>query len=413
MDTNTVLQTDYTEFYDVEKSNTGLKFNIGSVTYGQSKDIIIPVSTKQNRLESPPYLSVSLQYTSPHKQSLVKLKVDRETLDVSENSINNIMIHRYRLEFVHRVREAMNLMLKNDMKNAQKVIEKLELEIKSSNVQNHPFIIDLLVDLTGQVTEALSNREWFDRWGKHYLPSLTRAHLLQICNNFKDPGVQHYGSKLFNAIRDDMDEIFCKLPAPKPSTKYPYNNTVLPVNMRVFNNASAGCFHGKCLVLLADGNTKFVKDVRRGDILQTPDSVTNATVTYVMKSICFNDKTTMVSFGNGLIISPWHPVRIDGNWIFPCDIGHESDIECEEVFNFVLDGGHIVIINGVECVTLGHNFKGKVIEHPYYGTSKVLDDLRKLDTSNSGYVEIKPNWFVRDYQKTGLVSRILNINVGA
>ncbi len=29
---------------------------------------------------------------------------------------------------------------------------------------------------------------------------------------FKDPGVQHYGGKLFNNIRDKADEIFVKLP---------------------------------------------------------------------------------------------------------------------------------------------------------------------------------------------------------
>ena len=32
------------------------------------------------------------------------------------------------------------------------------------------------------------------KWGKHYLQSLQRAHELQQCNNFKDPGVQFYGT---------------------------------------------------------------------------------------------------------------------------------------------------------------------------------------------------------------------------
>lgn len=47
-------------------------------------------------------------------------------------------------------------------------------------------------DLSGQVKEALL-KEYYDKWGKHYLPSIARAHLLQQCNNFKDPGVQYYG----------------------------------------------------------------------------------------------------------------------------------------------------------------------------------------------------------------------------
>jgi len=41
----------------------------------------------------------------------------------------------------------------------------------------------LLEDLEGQVKEALSRGDYFSRWGRHYLPSLCRAHQLQQANN--------------------------------------------------------------------------------------------------------------------------------------------------------------------------------------------------------------------------------------
>lgn len=78
---------------------------------------------------------------------------------------------------------------------------------------------DTLTDLEGQITEAFSKQEFYDRWGRHFLPSLLRAHQAQVCNNFKDPGVQNYGGLLFQQIRDLADATFMKLPPPKASKK--------------------------------------------------------------------------------------------------------------------------------------------------------------------------------------------------
>ena len=47
------------------------------------------------------------------------------------------------------------------------------------------------------MSEAVAKREWYKKWGQHYLPSLANAHMLQMCNNFKDPGIQFYGGALF------------------------------------------------------------------------------------------------------------------------------------------------------------------------------------------------------------------------
>merc|ERR1711998_701323 len=80
----------------------------------------------------------------------------------------------------------------------------------------------LLTDLDGQVCEALSRDDYFQKWGQHYLPSLRLAHLHQQCNNFKDPGVQHYA-----------DEFFLQLPPPKPSIK---TSVAAPRDMSMFYN---------------------------------------------------------------------------------------------------------------------------------------------------------------------------------
>ena len=122
---------------------------------------------------------------------------------------------------------------------------------------------------------------------------LKGAHLLQQCNNFKDPGVQHYGKgELFNTIRDEMDSLFCSLPAPTPSI-YVGNSSgspASPIDMSAFNNSDNPCFHGSCIVKLFDGSIKFVKDIRRGDRLYPHGGI----VKYVLRTICNNGEAQMV-----------------------------------------------------------------------------------------------------------------------
>jgi hypothetical protein len=119
------------------------------------------------------------------------------------------------------------------------------------------------------------------------------AHLFQQCNNFKDPGVQHYGQgKLFNTVRDEMDSIFCSLPAPVRRNVDTLSDsaTGTTFDMSVFNDSNGVCFHGSCTVRLLDGSIKFVKDIQRGDRLYPH----GGTVNYVLRTICNNKQTQMV-----------------------------------------------------------------------------------------------------------------------
>ena len=171
-----------------------------------------------------------------------------------------------------------------------------------------------------------------------------------------------------------------------------------------YSEDGGGCFHGNCTVLLANGSVKLVKDIRKGDVLKIPNE-SQATVIFAVKISRKNKGVSMVHFDNGLIITPWHPIRIKNQWTFPRDIGHEIIVKCQEVYNFALDDGHIINVNGIECVTLGHNFKGEVVEHTYYGTNKVLDDLRTIDTADDGFINLSANSIVRSTE-TELVSGI-------
>lgn len=89
----------------------------------------------------------------------------------------------------------------------------------------------------------------------------------------------------------------------------------------------------------------------------------------------------------------------------PCTLASAPiQVECDEIFNFALDQGHTILVNGVECVTLGHGFRDDVVRHAYYGTDRVITDLEQLDREqqNSGVIEIGENVLIRN-QNSGLV----------
>ena len=68
----------------------------------------------------------------------------------------------------------------------------------------------------------------------------------------------------------------------------------------------------------------------------------------------------------------------------------------DAVYNLVLtDGDKICNINGVEVATLNHGISGEVIGHEYFGTEKVIEDLKKLEGYDEGYVVIDNAKYIR------------------
>jgi len=97
---------------------------------------------------------------------------------------------------------------------------------------------------------------------------------------------------------------------------------------------------------------------------------------------------SLIKLPGDLLITNNHPVRIGGEWQMPGKMDIAETFELKEpiyIFNFVLDSCHILLVNGYECVTLGHDLKDKALQHPYYGTDKVTRDLLSLPGVELGY----------------------------
>ena len=126
-----------------------------------------------------------------------------------------------------------------------------------------------------------------------------------------------------------------------------------------------------------DGSEKLVKDLNVHDIVFTHNQ-NSARVEYIIKT---SIQQTPLCKINGLYITPYHPILDKGKWKFPKDI-----VECESnnvdmIYSLVLSNDHVVIINDIPVITLGHEFVDPVVQHEYLGTKKVIKDLEQLNVN--------------------------------
>lgn len=106
--------------------------------------------------------------------------------------------------------------------------------------------------------------------------------------------------------------------------------------------------------------------------------------------IARSQKKALVVFPTGLTITARHPVRIRGHWRLASSLAQKQAFNPSGyVYNFVLERCHILLVDGIECATWGHGLEGKVVEHPYYGTQKVIQDIKTMPGWVDGLVQIE------------------------
>ena len=93
----------------------------------------------------------------------------------------------------------------------------------------------------------------------------------------------------------------------------------------------------------------------------------------------------MVQIGR-LSISPWHPIRRNGEWTFPAHVPGYQDRSVQTVYNLVLSRGHVIDVEGVQCVTLAHGFVEPVLKHDFFGTHAVVESMQR----QPGFTEGRP-----------------------
>lgn len=210
-----------------------LQIDLPSLQFGQNKDVIIKVLDSGKVTGSDLFETRVRCYTRASSQAVDQVKFNRVAPPRRASRLEHVKVdiepQRCRLVVVDGIRKAMKMMKQTAMDKmrgsplplpeVQAYVHELSQQLSAARCVGSEAMQALHQDLTGQVAEACSREDWYDKWGIHYLPSLMCAHLAQQCNNFKDPGVQHYGGDLFGELRDKADDIFCGLPPPTPSVR--------------------------------------------------------------------------------------------------------------------------------------------------------------------------------------------------
>ena len=163
-------------------------------------------------------------------------------------------------------------------------------------------------------------------------------------------------------------------------TGYPTNN-----NFDYFyQTRNDGCFSGNGKVKLMNNKFKLVKNLNKGDILENGAEVQCLIIINI-------NKTIPVIELNYVYYTLKHPIKLNGKWTNPISIKPPKFVFIDKWYNLVLKNGYSVKINGIEAITLGHNQKDKVAYHPYFGTYKVINALKKYESFKDGKISIKNN----------------------
>jgi microsomal dipeptidase-like Zn-dependent dipeptidase len=91
--------------------------------------------------------------------------------------------------------------------------------------------------------------------------------------------------------------------------------------------------------------------------------------------------------------------------VFPQDLIQPKLTQCPAVYSLIVDKGHVAVINGIDVICLGHDFKDGILNHAYFGSEKVVKDAQKMKGWREGLICLKAGCLQKG--DDGLVKKIV------
>lgn len=413
-----------------QAKKTELVVKLGNLQYGRGRDIVVPMIISQPESH---FLEVILEYNSFDESKSHKIKFMASSREKTADSVaayvRNLVVSES-FQIVEDFMSGLGVKGTKSMKALSEKVSAYDVAAENNDARLRGLVSDLVgnAERGGRMSKAVTTLERFNRWGQHYLLTISRAHQLQLCTNFIDLGLQVYGGTTYFQLQELGGKIFLTLPMTikkiiaknvgvqqnNNMNNYqpaPAQNVANPVNNEdYYGGGGGGCFDASCWVTVLTSSGKLIRkslpDVEKNDLVNVVDNNEKecfARVLCVIK-VDLGRPEKLIEFpSSGLKITQKHPVWFNNEWKLPVDIGRKhQDIACVSeimsniVYNFVLEHSHMLMVNGVRCVTLGHGIKEAF--HPFYGTSEVIDAIKVSPGFENGFVQVKGS--LRNLAKT-------------
>lgn len=425
---NPKLRIDLSHGATFTDGTTSLEMNVDSLKYGKSKNYVFDLDTSS--AETLVQRTPGTRQTENKQFTNTTLILPHKEIISTQNTCNNVMIQRQviRKEAIDIISRSIDLKKFND-DSFKTIINEFHQKLTQYHSEtNDKYIHNILLDFTGQVKEALNmtsngeREDWFSRWGVHYLLSLQGAYMNEMCNNFKDKGIFNFKTPMFDRICDNISTVFEAIPPPKPDIvrveppivprsgemRFQVKGGVpAPLrSMSAYNNAGGGCCIGTSGVLMANKTIREIQAIKKGDRIFTCDPNNhNETPISEVECLVYTESygveellSTISNVSTSLTLTPYHPVinSVTDQWVFPKNISPPQLRKCRGVYTIVVKNRYPIIVQGFTYATLGHNITGEVIGHPFFGSERVINDLKKINTYDEGFVNLNKSDYKRE-----------------
>ena len=410
---------DFTTNYS-ETEPHKITINVGSVQFEQSRDIMVKDLPEYYRYHFSCKMGGKV-YTS--SEQVVNVSDSDRSIETTNK---NYSYNKLRLLTCDELRRACQLKKRNEDTNGlyRDLVAIIDNNTDSKSKSLAATIKDQVYMILG--SDKREHMTYYNKWGEFYLDQLTSTLLRQFSPNFKDEACMVFNNPCFDMVVKHVADTFNTLPPPTPSIKKYDQNTgsyrsLGVATMATFNSQDNGCWTGDSKILMGNGLYRNASEVKPGDSIVSfkdhndPRSRTLTKVKTVVVTTQENPLVKLVTLPGGAKLTAWHPfMNINDQWSFPVEQyrSNVSTYNCSKLYNLVLEDYHVVVVNGMPCITLGHGYTDGILAHPYFGTDAIIRDLEKCPDYHKGIVSLNTSQFSREGPKLheGDISTVNGMN---